>query len=46
MKSTSDVTFDYLLDAYLKYHSLRPSSEKNYRNVLARLGREMKISLL
>ena len=41
-----DITLDYLLTSYLKYHTLRPSSIKNYRNCLERFSRETEITLL
>ena len=44
--SRPDISFDDLLESYLKQRILRPSSVKNYRNILARLSREKNISLL
>jgi len=46
MQSTNDKTLNSLLASYLKYHTLRPSSIKNYRNCLERFSRETGISLL
>jgi integrase len=44
--SEDDITFDFLLASYLKFHTLRPSSVKNYRNCFERFGRETEITLL
>ncbi len=46
MKETSGITLDHLLASYFKYHRLRPSSAKNYRNGIERFARETGITQL
>jgi hypothetical protein len=46
MDRKTEISLDHLLVSYLEHHTLRPSSEKNYRNGLARLAREKNVVLL
>lgn len=45
-ENKDDITLDFLLASYLKFHTLRPSSIKNYRNCLERFSRETEITLI
>jgi integrase len=46
MMKCSDISFDELLQAYLKSHVLRESSIRNYRQIIRTIQKDLKVSFL
>ncbi len=45
-KNVEDISFDYLLRAYLENRVLRPSSERNYRQITSAIQKDLRINYL